>query len=317
MSSHLHVLNSSVGVPRHPLYPQLSPLLDKFASTLPQELVTFALIPPYAIPPREPRYPAALARHILTRIPPPATPVSHHKRTPSWPPAEAATIVPRKPHSKGDSKQAVATESGFMHLSMPPMPPMPPMPNMNFGLELKNVKWGWPAFPTFGKGGSTKAPIDPSASSSHSNLESIVAEDPGATTPSAPQPDVPTKLPTPARKDTLDVDRASLLEAISTESIGSYTRAASPAPSSLSKSTQLGEEDPRPGETSPLEASPVEPQGQPSNAHLTVPANPPLPPSEEAPLLTRSFITSTVHLNPPDDPLRTEKKRVHHLTVCG
>ena len=275
--------------------------------------MAFALIPPYVIPSRNPRYPAALVRYILARIPPPPPSVPQHKRKPSWPPESAASITPQKPSSSGHTKQAVSIDTGLMGLSMPPMPTMP---NMNFNLDVKSLKWGWPGYLTFGKGGNTKG--SPGAlipSAAPTSLADIVE---GTQDPNPPRNGEAKSAP--ARTDTLDVDTASLLEAISSESVGSYTRAASPAPSALSRSSQLGEISPQPGgNTSPVDASPVDaPDTQADGVHLTVPGvarPPPSLPLLQEPRPARDFFTVTVQLASSEDVLKTEKKRVLHLTV--
>ena len=283
--------------------------------------MTFALVPPYVIPPRMPRYPQALVRYILARIPPPATPVPRNKPpTPAAsPPGVTPPGQPGKINPSGDGKPP-HPEAGFtMPLSMPTMPVMP---TMNFSLDMKNVKWGWPGYLTFGKGGSTAkapSPLPPSPSAIPAGLAAIV-DPPKDAEPPEPKEGLG---PNPTRKDTLDVDTTSLLEAISTESIGSYTRAASPAPSALSKSSQLES-----GTQSSLNtggnASPIDrvasPQEEPErDIHGPIPEivhpPPPAPSLEIPPRTTRSFLASTVHLTGSEDALTIERKRVLQMTV--
>ncbi|KAI0794029.1 hypothetical protein C8Q74DRAFT_1246439 [Fomes fomentarius] len=309
-----------LGIPLHPLHSKLTPLLDKFASSLPNELMTFALMPPYVIPSRTPRYPSALVRYVLARIPPPATPVPRNQAPV---PATSAVTIPI-PSGKlaGPINGKVAhTESGFaMPLSMPIMPAIP---SMNFGLDMKNVKWGWPGYLTFGKGTGT-AKSSPSLPSSPSSIPASLA--------AVVEP--PKDLKTPEHEDGLrpnlvqkaapDVDTASLLEAISTESIGSYTRAASPAPSALSKSSQLESSTQSSlntgGNVSPVDDVATRHEGQ--GEHITGPipnivhSPPPLAPLEVeiTPRTSRSFLASSVHLAHSDDVLATQKKRVLHMT---
>ena len=185
-----------------------------------------------------------------------------------------------------------------------PIPSMPAMPNMNFGLDVKNLKLGWPGYLTFGKGGAAKASSGPSVGPA--DLAAIVEGPPNLVPPETSE-----TAPNAGRMDTLDVDTASLLEAISTESVGSYTRAASPSPSTLSKSLQLGDIVPN---VSPSNASPVEPQeGESDGVHLTVPGIAYLPPLDTTPVAT--FLQTPVHLANTEDPLKTQRKRVYHLTV--
>ncbi len=310
---------TSAGVPLHPLHAVLTPLLDKFASTLPDELVTFALIPPYVVPPRTPKYPLALVRYILARIPPPPTPVPRKKSSgytdPGPPPVPSGPIS--TPVTTSD-QGSTANGGGF---AMPiPMPTMPAMPKVNFSLDMKNVKWDWPTYLTFGKGGGTSktaSPIPPSPSPSTMPVSLAAVVDP----PQDPQtPEIGEGLRPPAvRRETLDVDTASLLEAISTESMGSYTRAASPAPSALSKSSQLGESGTRSALDTGGNVSPIDRGNSPDGAYDVTPdiAHLPLslPTIEVATRPARSFLASTVHLADPSDVHNTQRKRVLHLTV--
>ncbi|KAI0708854.1 hypothetical protein C8T65DRAFT_649708 [Cerioporus squamosus] len=303
-----------LGVPLHPLHAKLTPLLDKFASALPDELMTFALIPPYVIPPRTPKYPPALVRYILARIPPPPTPVPRNK------PSAPATSAPESgqasgPATSSDQQSTANTEGGF---TMPiPMPTMPAMPNVNFSLDMKNVKWNWPTYLTFGKGsGAPKSvpSIPPSPSPMPITLATVV--DP----PQDPQTSANDDglRPTGVRRETLDVDTASLLEAISTESMGSYTRAASPTPSALSKSSQLGDSGTQSTLNTGGNVSPVDGADSPAGAQDAIPdvMHPPpsLPPIEITARPPRSFLASTVHLANPSDDHTTQRKRVLHLT---
>ena len=310
-----------LGIPLHPSHAKLAPLLDEFASNLPNELMTLALLPPHIIPSRTPRYPAALIRHVLARIPPPVTPVP--KTKPTTPSSAAATPPPAaqvgKQTASPDVKSPPApAESGFAF----PLPPIPAMPNMNFGLDVKNMKWGWPGYLTFGKGGGAPAglPGPSSPPAAPSNLTAVVEGQSNLPKASSggdsPGPEV-------HPKDTLDVDTASLLEAISTESIGSYTRTPSPAPSVLSKSSQLGEFSTGTsvsigGNVSPVDGTdPLEIQvnGIPQIAY-SQPA-PELPPLQIVARPVRSFLWSRVYLDSLEDSSIMERHRVLHLTVRG
>ncbi|KAI1793552.1 hypothetical protein LXA43DRAFT_1001272 [Ganoderma leucocontextum] len=309
-----------LGIPLHPSHANLTPLLDKFASKLPDELMTFALLPPHFIPSRTPQYPAALIRHVLARIPPPTTPVPKNK------PAIPSSAMTPPPAARmgqqtipADVKPPPAqTEAGFA-FPIPLMPNMPAMPNMNFGLDVKNMKWGWPGYLTFGKGGG--APHGPSTPSSPSAAQASLAaavEGQGDLPNASSSGDSP--RPDGQRRTTLDVDTTSLLEAISTESIGSLTRTPSPAPSVLSKSSQLGEFSTETsvstgGSVSPVDdTDPLEIQvnGVPQIVY-SQPAQE-LSPLEIASRPTRSFLWSRMYLDSPEDPSVMEKHRVLHLT---
>ncbi|KAI0766594.1 hypothetical protein BD413DRAFT_568904 [Trametes elegans] len=310
-----------LGIPLHPQHHKLTPLLETFTSQLPEGLLALGLIPPYVIPPREPQYPAALVRYVLSRIPPPPPmPVS---RNPSSGPLASSTstplpsIVPTPEKSPGpksggqEGASAVATN----------LLTMPTMQSMTMGLDMKSLKWSWPGYLTFGKSGaSSKAPSIPATPptvpvtntepTSDHKKDSAGALEHGLLKPDGG----PGK-----KKEAPDVDTASLLEAISTESMGSYSRAASPSPSALSRSTQLGEESgSRNAAGSDAADSPVQGDGDEDAADVvpTVTSLDP-PASDPAPRVVRSFLESAVYLANPTDPLATEKKRVLHLTEDG
>ena len=316
------------GIPLHPSHAKLSLPLDEFAANLPHELTTFALLPPHIIPCRIPRYPPALIRHVLARIPPPITPVPNNKPTNSSSaamnsPTDGQVGVGQGATSADIKPPPVHTESGFV-FPLPPMPNMPAMPNMNFSLDMKNMRWGWPDYLTFGKGGGApeRLPNPPLPPAARAGLLAVVEGqgDPLEESPSgeSPHPDVDVH-----RKSTLDVDTASLLEAISTESIGSYTRTPSPAPSVLSKSSQLGEFSTETsvstgGNVSPVDdTDPLEMQvnGIPQIVYEL--PGPELPPLQIVSRPVRSFLWSRVYLESSDDPCVIERYRVLHLTVRG
>ncbi|OSD02951.1 hypothetical protein PYCCODRAFT_1477255 [Trametes coccinea BRFM310] len=317
-----------LGVPLHPLHDRLTPLLEEFSSKLPHELMTFALIPPYVIPPRTPRYPAALVRYVLSRIPPPPTPVARNNSSGPSPPPVAPAVSSKPPAPASTKLESKADESATAStiLGMPALPPM------NLGLDMKNLKWTWPGYLTFGKSNAgsktSTTPQTPSAGTVVTPPTPSVADPPSTTAQEGLHPEAAAKDGS-TKRETLEVDTASLLEAISTESMGSHTRAASPAPSTLSRSTQLPESSGKPaGEgasAGPSAASsPVHEQGQGGEPESGAPQPGPMqqPPwsggtGESAPRPAREFLRAIVHLASESDPLATEKKRVLHLTHRG
>ncbi|KAH9888958.1 hypothetical protein C8Q73DRAFT_766729 [Cubamyces lactineus] len=314
-----------LGIPLHPLHKELTPLLESFVSKLPQELMAFALIPPYVIPTRAPRYPPALVRFVLSRIPPPATPVSRANSAGPGPPVVSSTPVAT--HDSGPSVPPPSQSSSNTangRTSASTLLPLPPMPNMNLGLDMKNLKWAWPGYLTFGKSGN---------SAKASTVLAAPAPIPNFATTNDQKEDTGTDKSNDLRphggasvqgRETLEVDTASLLEAITTESIGSHTRAASPAPSALSHSSQLGDScDPAgakniltPEANPSASSTPDNAQTGTSGAALgsfdpptTSPTN-----NTTTPRVTKSFLQALVHIASPSDPLATEKRRVLHLT---
>ncbi|KAL1943046.1 hypothetical protein VTO73DRAFT_4717 [Trametes versicolor] len=313
---------SHLGIPLHPLHAKLTPLLESFTSTLPQELTTLALIPPYVIPPPAPRYPPALVHYVFSRIPPPPTPVSRNNSSgagaSSIPPVvtdKPTALVPSGTAKLATNPDLVSTVASSL-LAMPNMPTMPNMPSMNLGLDAKNFKWNWPGYLTFGKSGASLRP-----SSMPPTPSNTAAENGGSSQvqsgnhEEALKPDGGTGG---KGKGTLDVDTVSLLEAISTESMGSYTRAASPTPSALSRSSQLGDTSTHDvtEHLSPVQStkSPVLGNGDVAEASDVFLVSPSDPLQATTPRVSRSFLGSSVYLASPGDPLATERKRVLHLT---
>ncbi|KAF9006080.1 hypothetical protein BDQ17DRAFT_1467573 [Cyathus striatus] len=68
-----HDFSDQLGVPLHPAYPSLKPVMDTFTSSLPDNVHPIILSPPYAIPSTRfisERYPSSLTRHLTSVIPP-------------------------------------------------------------------------------------------------------------------------------------------------------------------------------------------------------------------------------------------------------
>ncbi|CDO75837.1 hypothetical protein BN946_scf184951.g35 [Trametes cinnabarina] len=316
-----------LGIPMHPLCDRLTPILKDFGSKLPQELITFALIPPYVIPPRAPRYPAALVRYVLSRIPPPPTPVARNSSAgTTTPPANStASSKPTAPTTSPSAKQQQESKADESVSAAGSILGMPVLPPMSLGLDMKNLKWTWPGYLTFGKSNAgTKATPNPqtppvAAVVTPATPDISKEERRGSTAQDTVQSDLSI---TGSTRETLQVDTASLLEAISTESMGSHTRAASPAPSTLSRSTQLPESGAKgEGASSPegfsTTSSPVQVPSQSDPKESLASEPKPTQSETSTPRPAHSFLRSIVHLAASTDPLATERKRVMHLTHCG
>ncbi|KAI0372716.1 hypothetical protein BV20DRAFT_990959 [Pilatotrama ljubarskyi] len=311
-----------LGVPLHPLHDKLTPLLDSFTSKLPQELVIFALIPPYVIPPRTPRYPAALVRHVLSRIPPPQPPVS--PRDSARPSAPSSAPMASNNASNPTPPGGVKQDSGGGNSTLVAnLLSVPTVPSMNLGLDMKSLKWNWPGYLTFGKSApSSQASSVPQTPPAAAVVTAESARTQSSVTGVAAEDGLKQDSGHSGRKETLDVDRASLLEAISTESIGSHTRPASPAPSALSKSSHLGEAITQGAadDSSPVASgiSPVQGNGETAGgveaAAGSSPTPPPVTTAEAIPRAAPQFLRSPIHIAHPEDPLATERKRLLHLT---
>ncbi|KAI8974529.1 hypothetical protein BD414DRAFT_468058 [Trametes punicea] len=314
-----------LGIPLHPLHDKLTLLVEEFEHKLPQESMTLALIPPYVIPPRSSRYPAALVRFLSSRIT--LRPMFHlgsklriEVSSPSAVDASSKAVTSAAPpgvkHQGGPDKDSTGANTLLS---------VPSLSSLNLGLNMKNLKWSWPDYLTFGKPGagskSSTAPQTPSAAADPNTSDA--QKEGGESSKSKDQ--WSHGAITGSVRETLDVDAASLLEAISTESIGAHTRAASPASSTLSRSTKLGSSSAERTPEVPLPDGAHIPHGQDqgestevgslaANSASTLPTD---SRSDSTSRETSSFVGSIFHLAPADDPLATHKKRLLHLTRDG
>lgn len=136
----------SIGIPLHPLYPSILPVLDEFAMNLPTEVAgsdsptPFLLIPPHFIPAST--YSSSHSSHGLplylrSRFPPPQPPSSND-------PSSSSKGVDSRVNSPGDKDEGVggagtaAVANAFVAI----------------GQSMDVRRWNWGAL-TFGKGGTS------------------------------------------------------------------------------------------------------------------------------------------------------------------
>ncbi|KAK0217860.1 hypothetical protein IW262DRAFT_1390984 [Armillaria fumosa] len=125
------------GIPLHPQYRTLVPLLDEFASQIPVTTSSIIVTPSHVIPSAsfvKARYPSSFPARLMCLIPPPPPP------SPQLPPGSPVKKRPPDP-------EAGTQPSSF--LGMP----------MNMNMDVR--KWGWPGYLTFK--GSAKRPEIPTA----------------------------------------------------------------------------------------------------------------------------------------------------------
>ncbi|KAF9245253.1 hypothetical protein BU15DRAFT_85596 [Melanogaster broomeanus] len=130
-------LGVDLGLPLHPLYQTILPAIDDFSLRIPDDIATIVLTHNHVAPSsryRSIRYPTALARYLMTLLPPapetPITPVSAVK------PEQLAETSNGVDNSRRASQNVEAhTSNGFL------------------GVSMDVRKWGWP---TFGKGPGPK-----------------------------------------------------------------------------------------------------------------------------------------------------------------
>lgn len=213
------------------------------------------------------------------------------------------------------------------------------MPSVSMGVDLRNMRWGWPGYLTFGKGASAKSTSVPHTPSSPPSMPSQLIppeqehKDEGA--------EGNTERPNIAESVHSSVDAESLREAMSTEYVRTPpTYVQSLAVSSVSEADSVGPLEPTHSQPNGQNTGVVAPTQDPISvisqrsfdadmvssdfpvdnvaSSPTVPETPAsiqdhadsrAPPSP-APALLRT----TVHLDESADSLKTQEKRVWHLT---
>ncbi|KAL6298987.1 hypothetical protein BKA93DRAFT_808924 [Sparassis latifolia] len=275
-----------LGVPRHPLCPSLTPVLNGFGLQCPEDTVPFVLVPPYLVPSTRfstARYPMCLIQHIMSRIPPPL-PLNGSNPTLSTTPEQRQSTSmsgtgPDERLATSDKKPHDGSAQGSTFLAMPNM----------------NVKWNWPGYLTFGKGSSAKtSQVSPSS------------QDVCTTSPENSKVDEETA--DEDQRNVVDVDAQSLQEAISTDNIHIPASPLDTSPASSAKplearSTQIEaitkSKDPETPVTGRDTSSPTV-----SEEELFQEERKPMP----------SYLSMTVHLSETGEISDTRRRRIWHLT---
>ncbi|THH21504.1 hypothetical protein EW146_g64 [Bondarzewia mesenterica] len=134
-----------LGMPLHPIYPKLVPLVDDFASKTPlsDNSLPFVLAPPHIVPSTSfttSNCPLTLPLYLRSRIPPPR---------PSSPPP---SVKEQPALSAGnDSEKRAPASNSTKHSSNPSGSSL-----LSLGATMDVRKWNWPEYLTFGKGGGRK-----------------------------------------------------------------------------------------------------------------------------------------------------------------
>ncbi|RDB15779.1 Vacuolar fusion protein CCZ1 [Hypsizygus marmoreus] len=276
-----------LGVPLHPSFRSVVPLLDRYSSELPSGSTSIFLTPPCIVPSTQytaANHPSSLARHLLSLIPP------------AQPSSASMPVYDRDGTIKGKHLSDPDSASGKD-------PPKGQDSSANTFLGMPtvtmNVNWSWPGYLSFGRGpGKRTALEDP--------RKIPIPIDPLKTTETRP--------PEPV------VDTSALEDAIS------GNMSISPSPSTETNSSGV-DTTPAPSEeiaTSPTSAEAVDvttSNGSHTNdthaftdadsaslapsIHSSVPSTPESPPPE--------FSTTSVYLSEPDTPLITARSKVHYV----
>ncbi|KAH9941515.1 hypothetical protein B0H21DRAFT_780155 [Amylocystis lapponica] len=318
---------SFLGVPVHLFHRNLTPLIDGIASKLPQDTPAFVLMPPYVIPSSKftaSGFPSSLTRHILSRIPP-SPPVAATSISPS----SKSNPVP-VPDDNGGTSDDAGQQTAQGKKPQDGIPGSPAgtflaMPNVN--LDVRQFKWNWPGYLTFGKQSSAK-PSAVSVALPDASQTAVGEADQQGKPDQATEGDEKT-----LSVGAVEVDKESLQEAMSSHGIPtSSSLNTSPASSSklLDNPQEIqgatGTNDDTPEVDSTIPDIPVVEDGieisSPNTTDDAVPSPlsiPSLAPDREIaedvpPKPLPTFLPTTVHLAHTMNGTDTHKRRVWHIT---
>jgi hypothetical protein len=150
-----------LGIPLHPLYQSLTPILDRFSSQISQDHATVVVSPPYIIPSskfKDSKYPLSLCQHLLTLSPrrDSLTPKADDLPRNSQPEFFSTVNAEGKQSKEPSTSRTHVPRRGSMKFVTEKMKPngtflgMPTM-HMNIDLNMDVRKWSWPGFGKPGK----------------------------------------------------------------------------------------------------------------------------------------------------------------------
>ena len=320
-----------VGRPLHPYYKALASQFEPLDEVLLTQSISFALSPSGLIPsPRffELRPSPALVQHLRSILP------EYVPSDPQPPPDQEPDSNSVKATASNENTSGHHSTGGF---ALPTIP----MPAVNLNMDVRNLKWNWPGYLTFGKNskdkekqkklkgaGDEQEPDTEPESKSNTGGEGV--DSPGApVTDDIPGSD---SLKEEEKVEVgIEVDAVSLADAIESENIGGGSSnehspgicTPSEAPPSPATSTigPIPDDSTTPTVVQPADPIPVsqeieETPQQSTSTDLPSLGPEELPPTTSGPLPPPvTFSQTFVHLAPPEHPLRTTKRRLYYLTV--
>ena len=320
-----------VGRPLHPHYKVLGSQFEPLDDVLPAQSIPFALSPSGLIP--SPRFSEfspspALVQHLRSIIP------EYVPSVPQSAPDSESDSGPIKTAVSADNISSQQPAGGF---ALPTIP----MPAVNLNMDVRNLKWNWPGYLTFGKNSKDKERekngkvAGDEQKKPDTELESKPDGD-GEGRASSVDGDVP-GVDSAKEEEKLvvevEVDTASLADAIGSENgRGGSSNEHSPGagtPSEAPSSPATRTIRPIPDDVTPTAVQPADPvtvlRGVDETSQQSISTSPPSPNPEKElpPTISESpppsppvtFSQTTVHLAPPEHPLRTTKRRLYYLTV--
>lgn len=315
------------GRPLHPYYKTLASQFQPLDDVLPEGIIPFALSPSGLIP--SARFSdlnpsPALVQHLCSIIP---------------------EYIPSVPHSTPDpesdsnpnSAKVASLDGGISgqgHVGGFALPTIP-MPAVHLNMDMRNLKWSWPGYLTFGKNSKDKekqrnAKVGSDEQKYEQELEVKPDEGKERGVPSD-EAVVPGSHPPMEEEKVVEVevDTVSLADAMESQNIhrgssnecspGAGTPSDVPQSPATKANKPVPEEDTTPAvirpvpvyqeETEGMSQSPVSPKTPTSGPEELQPtiSEPALPPA--------TFSQTLVHLAPGEDPLRTTKRKLYYLTV--
>ena len=315
----------------HPYYKALASQFEPLDVVLPTGTIPFALSPSGLIP--SPRFfefgpSPALVQHLCSILP---------EYVPSDPDPS--------PNSESDPSTAKATASNENSSQQPTSGfslPTIPMPTVTLNVDVRNMRWSWPGYLTFGKNSkdkekrkNTKVPVDQQKPDPKPEPgldvggEGVAPSDTPTAEDGIPSSDLPKEEKVEVE---VEVDTVSLADAMeegdpgessNKRSPGASTPNEGPLPPAIGTVGLASDENTTPAVVQPTDPVPVFREGVDKVSQEPDSISPPLsspeeelPPtiSEPLPPLVE-FSQTPVHLAPPGHPLRTTKRRLYYLTV--
>lgn len=322
------------GRPLHPYYKALASQFEPLDDVLPEGTIPFALSPSGLIP--SPRFSefspsSALVQHLRHILPEyvPSAPHSTPDPESGSPPIKAAT-----------TNETISSQQQTGGFALPTIP----MPAVHLNMDMRNLKWGWPGYLTFGKNAKDKekqgnAKVGADEPKYEPELE--VKPDPGReieVPPDEPVVSDGVTGPDPLKEEEkvgveveVEVDTASLADAIKSQnghggsnehSSGAGTPNEAPPSPAAGTINPVPEDDATPTAVQPVNSVPASQEGRKGVSQQPVftgtPTSSPeeLPPTiSEPPSPPVEFSQTLIYLAPRGDPLRTTKRKLYYLTV--
>jgi len=322
-----------VGRPLHPHYKVLASQFEPLDYVLSIESIPFALSPSGLIP--SPRFSEfspspGLVQHLRSILP---------------------EYVPSNPHPspdpESDPNSVKATASNENISGQQPtggfVLPTIPMPAVNLNVDVRNLKWSWPGYLTFGKNSKDKEKqknAKPVMDERNPNLQQESKPDAGGEgrdTSGTPVTDGDSPGSGPPKEEEkvgveVEVDTVSLADAMESESAhrgnsdehlpGTGTPSETPPSPATRTIGPVPDDDATPTAAQPANPVPA-PRGASDMSQQSTSTSPPsssheeglLPTISEPPPPPITFSQTLVHLAPLGHPLRTTKRRLYYLTV--